>query len=72
MDIVAVRKDSNGTITNYKLSSGKVISVSEAVSMASSGQLAGYNVSTATDGTKSIRSNPDNSKNNNLDSKPTF
>lgn len=72
MDIVAVRKDTNGTITDYKLSNGKVISVSEAVNMASSGQLSGYNVATATDGSKSIRSNPDSVKKNNLDSKPTF
>lgn len=72
MKVMAVKRDSNGTITNYKLDDGKVIGHAEAVSMVEGGQLQGYNVSTAKDGTKSIRSNPDGDVGNNLDSLPAF
>lgn len=72
MKVVAVRKDNIGTITDYKLENGKVIGHSEAVSMVESGKLEGYNVATAKNGVKSIRSNPDGDSSNNLDSLPIF
>ncbi len=72
MKVQAVRKNENGTITDYKLEDGSVIGHSEAVRLVESGQLAGYNVATAKDGTKSIRSNRDGDPSNNLDNLPAF
>lgn len=72
MKISAVKKDSNGTITEYKLDNGNVINHEEAVKMATNNELEGYNVATARNGLKSIRSNPDGDESNNLDQLPNF
>lgn len=72
MNIVAVKKDSHGTIHQYKLEDGTVVGHAQAVEMAEAGQLDGYNVSTARNGVKSIRSNPDRDPSNNLDNLPSF
>lgn len=72
MEVVAVRKDSKGIITSYKLDNGRVIQPNQAVTMVENGQLGGYNIATAKDGTKSIRSNPDGDSTNNLDNLPVF
>jgi len=72
MKIQAVKKDSNGTITEYKLEDGTIINHQEAVKMAENGKLEGYNIATARNGLKSIRSNPDGNISNNLDELPNF
>lgn len=72
MEIVAVRKDESGTILQYQLDNGQVIDHQGAVNMVEAGELEGYNVSTARNGLKSIRSNPDGDPSNNLDSLPAF
>lgn len=72
MKITAVKKDSNGTINEYKLADGTVINHEEAVKMAENDELEGYNVATARNGLKSIRSNPDGDESNNLDQLPKF
>lgn len=72
MNISAVKRDENGSAVQYKLDNGKVIDREQAVSMAEAGKLSGYNVATAKDGTKSIRSNRDNDPSNNIDNLPTF
>ena len=72
MKIKAVQKDSNGTIQQYKLDDGTVIGPEEAVKMVENKELEGYNVSTARDGSKSIRSNRDDTESNNLDELPEF
>lgn len=72
MEVVAVKKDNSGKITAYKLSDGQTIDHEQAVSMAEQGAIAGCNISTAQNGVKSIRSNPDGDTTNNLDSLPAF
>ena len=72
MKITAVKKDSNGTISEYKLEDGAILSHEKAVKMAENNKLAGYNVATARNGMKSIRSNPDGDISNNLDELPEF
>ncbi|ASW43577.1 hypothetical protein BEN51_08800 [Clostridium isatidis] len=72
MKITAVKKDSNGTITEYKLDNGTVINQEQAIQMAENHQLEGCNVGTARNGKKYIRSNADGDESNNLDQLPTF
>lgn len=72
MDIVAVKHGNTGKITNYKLDNGEVIDCNQAVQLVESGKLQGYNISTAKDGTKAIRSDRDDSERNNLSNLPTF
>ena len=72
MKVVAVQKDDEGTIINYKLEDGNIVGHSQAVNLAENGQLDDYNVATARNGLKSLRSNPDGDKSNNLDNLPSF
>ena len=72
MKVVAVKKDGAGSITDYKLDDGSVISRDEAINMVESGQLEGYNVTVAKNGVKAIRTKPDDTMTNNLDNLPTF
>lgn len=72
MEIVAVRKDNSGTITQYKLNDGTVINHEQAVDMTENGEIDGCNITTARNGLKSIRSNPDGDPSNNLDNLPVF
>lgn len=72
MKVVATRKDETGTITEYKLDNGQVVGHKQAVGLVESGKIEGCSITTAKNGVKSIRSNPDGSPDNNLDSLPTF
>lgn len=72
MRVVATRKDTTGTITQYKLDNNQVVDHKQAVSMVESGEIEGCNITTAKNGVKSIRSYPDGNPDNNLDSLPTF
>ena len=54
--IVAIRRDETGSISEYKLDNGKVISRDEAVDMADFGKLSGVSSFTTRDGGYAIRS----------------
>lgn len=71
MQVEAVKKDEHGTIQEYKLDNGETIDKEEAIQMVESGELEGYNIATAKDGTKSIRSNR-SEEITNLDDLPSF
>ncbi|GFZ31562.1 hypothetical protein CSC2_20880 [Clostridium zeae] len=68
--IVGVIKDSNDEIEAYKLDSGEIVQKEEAISLAKEGRISGVQVSTSRKGEKYLRSNPDGTKNNNLDNLP--
>ena len=70
--IVAVRKDENGVINEYKLDNGSIIGVEQAVQMTKDGQIGDCNVGKTKDGKEVIRSNRDNDSSNNLDNLPIF
>ncbi|NLL29611.1 MAG: DUF3892 domain-containing protein [Clostridiales bacterium] len=72
MKVVAVKKDGNGTITEYKLDNGNIINQEQAIQMAEAKELEGCNVGTARNGKRYIRSNADGDESNNLDQLPTF
>lgn len=72
MKIVAVKKDARGIIEQYKLETGKIIGVEEAVKLAESHQLDNCNAFTTRNGSQAIRSNNDGDPSNNLDNLPTF
>lgn len=72
MKVTAVKKDSNGVITEYKLDNGSVINQEQAIQMAETKELEGCNVGTARNGKRYIRSNADGDESNNLDQLPTF
>lgn len=55
--IVAVRKDSRGTITDYKLDNGKTLTHSQAINAVNCGEIEGCNVFPTRDGGEAIRSN---------------
>ncbi len=69
-DIVAVQK-SGSTVTGYQLSNGQVVDKQQAISMAKSGGIRGVGVAT-NQGTEYLRSLPDNTTSNNLDSLPSI
>ncbi|MFV0519553.1 MAG: DUF3892 domain-containing protein [Lachnospirales bacterium] len=69
-DIVAVQK-SGSQVTGYQLSNGQVVDKQQAISMAKSGDIKGVGVAT-NQGTEYLRSLPDNTTSNNLDSLPTI
>lgn len=72
MKIVAVKKDENGTIEQYKLDNNQVVNVNEAINMVKQNQIENCNVFTTRNGSEAIRSNRDEDKSNNLDNLPTF
>ena len=72
MKIVAVKKDENGTIEQYKLDNNQVVNVNEAIDMVKQNQIENCNVFTTRNGSEAIRSNRDEDKSNNLDNLPTF
>lgn len=69
--IVAVRKDDNGTITQYKLDDGSVLDKKTACGKVNSGEIEGCATFTTRDGDEAIRSNRGNDDYS-LDSLPTF
>jgi hypothetical protein len=68
--IVGVVKDSNDEIEAYKLDSGEIVQKEEAISLAKEGKITGVQVSTSRKGEPYLRSYPDGTKDNNLDSLP--
>ncbi len=68
--ITAIQK-SGSQVTGYQLSNGKVVTKDEAISMARNGDIAGVGIS-SNQGTEYLKSLPDNTTSNNLDSLPTI
>lgn len=72
MKIMAVRKDENGTIQQYKLDDNRTVNVSEAIQMVKNKEIENCNVFTTRNGSEAIRSNNDGDPSNNLDNLPSF
>jgi hypothetical protein len=70
--VVAVRKNGDGSIVELKLSSGQVVGFEEAQQMAKNDQIENIGVIRGKDGDEHLRSNPDSRTDNNLDQLPTF
>ena len=70
--IVAVRKDGNGVINEYKLDDGSIIGVEQAVQMTKQEQIENCNVGKTKYGKEIIRSDRDGDPSNNLDNLPAF
>lgn len=70
--IVAVRKNNEGDIVEMKLSSGEVVDYKEAQRMARDGDLEHVQLFKGRDGEDHLRSEPDDTKENNLDNLPSF
>lgn len=68
--IIGVIKDGKGEITAYKLDNGQLVDKSEGVAMARNGQISGVMIGKSKNGHEYLRSLPDGSDNNNLDSLP--
>jgi tRNA-dihydrouridine synthase len=71
-EIIKVRKNAKGSITDIMLDNGNVFSISEAIMMAKDGLIEGVNVGRAKDGREFLRSDPNGTENDNLDNLPTF
>ncbi|MBA2872368.1 hypothetical protein HNQ85_002677 [Anoxybacillus calidus] len=69
---VAVQKNHEGDIINFKTSSGRVLSYRKALMEIENGAITGVNIFTGKDGEHYIRSNADGVQANNLDNLPTF
>lgn len=72
MEIVAVKKDTNDVITEFKLDNGNIVDLPQAIEMVKNGELDGYNVAKSKSGTEYLRGDADGDSSNNLDSLPTF
>ncbi|MGI6468373.1 MAG: DUF3892 domain-containing protein [Syntrophomonadaceae bacterium] len=71
-EIVAVRHDEQGRLTQFKLSDGREINFQQAVEMGKRGQIRNIDVVDRASGRPYIRSERDGSEANNLDSLPEF
>jgi len=71
-EIVAVRKNGKGNLTNFKLNNGQILDYEEAISMAKNGQIREVDVLDRKSGKKILRSEPDGIEENNLDNLPEF
>jgi len=70
--VEAVRKNGDGDIIEFKLSSGKIVDYKSAQEMVKNNEISNLNLFKGRDSEMHIRSNPDGDKSNNLDSMPTF
>ena len=69
---VAVQKNGDGDIINFKTSTGRVLSYRKALQEVEQGAISGVNIFTGKDGEHYIRGNADGDPTNNLDELPTF
>lgn len=69
---VAVRKNSDGDIVQFKTSSGRILDYQQALQEVQNGNIAGVNVFKGKDGEFYIRGDADGDPSNNLDNLPTF
>jgi hypothetical protein len=70
--IVKVKKNTSGDITDVMLENGNVFSINEAIMMAKDNKIEGVNVSVSKSGREYLRSNPNGTDSDNLDSLPSF
>lgn len=70
--IIKVKKNPEGDITDVMLDNGNVYSINEAMIMAKDDLISGVNVSESKNGQTYLRSNPNGSKDDNLDNLPEF
>lgn len=70
--VEAVRKNADGDIIEFKLSSGRIVDYKAAQEMVRNNEISNLNLFKGRDNEMHIRSNPDGDKSNNLDSMPTF
>jgi hypothetical protein len=70
--VQAVRKNADGDITEFKLTSGRVVDYKSAQDMVKNKEIENLNLFKGRDDEMHIRSNADGDPSNNLDSLPTF
>ncbi|MCR8656042.1 DUF3892 domain-containing protein [Paenibacillus endoradicis] len=71
-EVVAVRRNSEGSIVEFKLSSGQVVDYMQAQEMVSNDEIKNLQLFKGRDHEQHIRSQPDDTVANNLDQLPTF
>ena len=71
-NIVAVRKNGDGDITDFKTSMGRELNYDRAVQEVQNGMIQGANVGKARNGRAVIRGNADGDESNNLDNLEQF
>lgn len=70
--IVAVRKNSDGDLKEFKLDNGRIVSFKDAYDMGCTGEIEGIICTSGRDEALVIRSMPDGDPSNNLANLPTF
>jgi len=71
-EIIKVRKNNDGDITDIMLDNGNIYSINEAIIMAKDGLIKGVNVGRAKNGRETLRSDPNGTEQDNLDNLSTF
>ncbi|WP_330671439.1 DUF3892 domain-containing protein [Anaeromicrobium sp.] len=71
-EIIKVRKDSNGNITDVMLSDGNECTIKQAISMAKEGLIGGVHVVKPKKGKEYLRTNRNETDGDNLDSLALF
>lgn len=70
--ITQVKKNQDGDITDVRLDNGSQVSIQQAIGMAKQNQIEGVIVGKARSGRETLRSQPNNTQEDNLDNLPTF
>lgn len=70
--VEAVKRNADGDIVEFKLSSGKIVDYKSAQEMVKNKEIENLNLFRGRDNEMHIRSNADGDPNNNLDALPTF
>ena len=70
--ITKIRINSDGDITDVMFDDGVVANIESAITMAKNGEIKDVSVSKSRSGSEYIRSNPNNTENDNLKSLPRF
>ncbi len=71
-EIVEVRHDEQGRLTRFKLSDGRELNFQQAIEMGKQGQIRNIDVVDRSSGQQFIRSERDQTEENNLDNLPEF
>jgi hypothetical protein len=71
-EIVKVRKNNDGDITDVMLGNGNIYSINEAITMVRDGLIEGVNVGRAKNDREYLRSDPNGTTKDNLDNLPTI
>ncbi|QEK11739.1 DUF3892 domain-containing protein [Crassaminicella thermophila] len=70
--IIKVKKNAHGEITDVMMENGNVYSIDDAIMMAKDNLIENVNVGRSKNGREYLRSNPNGTKNDNLDNLPVF